>query len=399
MNDRSTSRALYALGFAFFAMGTANLSVIGGLESISASMGQTRSAIAMLIPAFTVTFAIGAPLIQLVLGHWPRRRLLLWGLFTLMVGSLGSAFAPNYALLIVARVITGVGAAAISPIVSSLAASLVPTARQGHALAVVFAGITLASVVGVPLSSWCAATLGWRLMFGVITLLALAAAVALTYLVKDHSHGNRVQFADLYRVLTHRPTSLGLAVTVLGMTSLFTTYTMITPILHVRFQATPHEISIALFIYGVAGLAGNWVARWLALRWTAHCSVLAALVTLIMGFAILCLAPAWVAVALLAMIPWAIAVDVFAPAQQRRLIEQLPAMKGLVLALNSAALFVGISLGAFVAGHVTQHYGLMVLPVCSIGLALLAALMLRLQRVNSQTSLPLLVSKCPSSLK
>jgi DHA1 family inner membrane transport protein len=96
-------------------------------------------------------------------------------------------------LLIAARVLTGFGAALVSPMVSALGVALVPTERQGHALAVVFLGMTMASVVGVPMASWCAATLGWRAMFGAIALLAVLAAILVAVLIDDASHGQAVQ--------------------------------------------------------------------------------------------------------------------------------------------------------------------------------------------------------------
>src|SRR5476649_2523961 len=96
---------------------------------------------------------------------------------------------------------------------------------------------------------------------------------------------------------------------------------------------------------------------------------------LITGFLLLYIAPAWFGFALIVLIPWAVAVDVFAPAQQRRMVELVPEMRGLVLALNSTALFVGISVGAMLAGMVTAHWGLMALPLVSISLVLLAMLL------------------------
>jgi predicted MFS family arabinose efflux permease len=374
VNDRSISLALHVLSFAFFALGTASLSVVGALESISTAMQLSRSAVAMLVPAFAVTFAICAPAIQIFVGHWPRRRLLLSGLIVLALGAAGCAVATSYTTLIAARVLTGIGAAAVSPMVSALGSSIVPPARQGHALAVVFAGMTLASIIGVPFASWCAAMMGWRWMFASIALLAVIAAIGIFLVVKDPSHGQKVRLAHFQQLLLNRSTALGLSVTVLGIAALFTTYTMITPILRVRFSATPQAVSLALFIYGLAGLAGNLVARHLATKWTSQRSVQTALGMLITGFMLLYVAPPWFGFALIVLIPWAVAVDVFAPAQQRRMVEMAPEMRGLVLALNSTALFVGISVGAMLASMVTAHWGLMALPLVSIGLALLAML-------------------------
>lgn len=374
MKDRSAALALHVLSFAFFAMGTASLSVVGALESISTSMQLSRSAVAMLVPAFAVAFAICAPAIQILVGHWPRRRLLLTGLIVLALGAAGCAVATSYTILIAARVITGIGAAAVSPMVSALGSSIVPPARQGHALALVFAGMTFASIVGVPLASWCAGMIGWRWMFASIALLALVAAIGIFFLVRDPSRGQQISVAHFRRLLANRSTALGLSVTVLGIASLVTTYTMITPILRVRFSATPQAISLALFIYGLAGLGGNLVARRLAMTWTSQRSVRVALGMLISGFTLLYAVPPWFGFALIVLIPWAVAIDVFAPAQQRWMVEMVPEMRGLVLALNSTALFIGISLGAMLAGMISAQWGLMALPLVSIGLALLAML-------------------------
>jgi DHA1 family inner membrane transport protein len=234
--------------------------------------------------------------------------------------------------------------------------------------------MTLASIIGVPFASWCAAMMGWRWMFASIALLAVFAAIGIILLVKDSSQGHKVLFAHFQLLLLNRSTALGLSVTVLGIAALFTTYTMITPILRVRFYATPQAISLALLIYGLAGLAGNLVARYLATKWTSQRSVQAALGMLMTGFILLYIAPPWLGFALIVLIPWAVAVDVFAPAQQRRMVEMVPEMRGLVLALNSTSLFIGISVGAMLAGMVTAHWGLMALPLTSIGLAFLAML-------------------------
>jgi DHA1 family inner membrane transport protein len=387
MSDKSVTTALRVLSLCFFAMGTASLSVVGALQSISSEMGISRSQAALLVPAFALTFAVGAPIMQLAVGHWVRRNLLLGGLITLAIGALGCAVAPNYPLLIAARILTGLGAAAVSPMVSSLAAVLVPPQRQGHALAVVFSGITLASVLGVPLASWCAAALGWRAMFASVAALALAASVLLVLLVQDRSQAEPLRLTHVQQLAGNLPALSGLAITLCGMAALFTTYTMITPILRDRFAASPTAISLALFLYGVAGVTGNRLARYVALKWTSEKSVSVALLLLIAGFLVLYVAPAWFFLALVAFIPWAIAVDIFAPAQQRRMVELVPELRGLVLALNSSALFGGIAVGGFIAGQVVPSMGLMRLPLVSIGLAALSLLLLWLSmRMHAKRS-------------
>ena len=193
-------------------MGTGTLAVIGTLPVIASSLSLGRGAIAMLVSILSITFAICAPLLQMVVGHWPRRRLILAGLTLMAVGSFGTALAPNYPMLVAARVITGVGAAAIGPVASALGASLVPLQKQGHALAVVFSGMTIASVVGVPLSAWLGSTIGWRPTFMLVGGATIVVAVLVGIFISDRQPGQHVGLGQLGDVLARPATAAGIAV-------------------------------------------------------------------------------------------------------------------------------------------------------------------------------------------
>lgn len=380
MSERESSRALLALSLSFFAMGTASLSAVGALDTIAAALAVSRARASALVPAFALTFAIGAPLLQLLGRNWIRRRVLLVGLAILCVGLLGCAAAGSFTLLLAARVLTGVGAAAVSSMVSAVATAVVPPQRQGHALAVAFSGITLASVLGVPLASWCAALVGWRCMFVGIALLGALAFALVRRWVRDDSRTPPVGIDQMLQVARHRGVVTTLATTLLCMTALFTTYTMIAPLLRDRFGAGADGVSVALFVYGAAGLAGNGLARRVALAWSAERSVGCALGLLIAGLAVFRLSPGSLPLAVAALVPWAIAVDIFAPAQQRRLVELMPEMRGLVLALNSSCLFAGMAVGGALAGRLVAGAGLDALAPVSIALAVTCLALLRYGR-------------------
>jgi predicted MFS family arabinose efflux permease len=245
---------------------------------------------------------------------------------------------------------------------------------------VVFSGMTMASVAGVPLASWLAATLGWRAMFGVTAVLGLLAAGATWRLVRATPAGAQVRWADFGRLLAAPDVLAAQAVMVLAMTALFCTYTLITPILGSRFHASAASISIALGIYGVAGLLGNRAARHAAARWSAERSILTALAVLCIAFLGVRLLPPGmrgaIGLVMLLMAFWAVAIDLFLPAQQRRMIELRPQASGLVLALNSSTLFVGMALGSFAGGLLSRTGGLDIVPLASCALAGAAALAL-----------------------
>ncbi len=150
MNDRRRAYALATLTAAYFVMGTTTMAAIGALPSIADGLHVSRGAVANLIAVFALTYAVSAPLIQMVLGALERRALLLGGLSLATLGALLAAAAPSYGALFAARVLTALGAAAIGPVASALGAGLVERHQQGRALAAVFMGMTLSSVLSMP---------------------------------------------------------------------------------------------------------------------------------------------------------------------------------------------------------------------------------------------------------
>jgi predicted MFS family arabinose efflux permease len=376
MEKTAETRALRALALALFAMGCASLSVIGALQAMSVAMQLSPGKVAVLVTVFGAAFAVGTPVLQVVFGHVPRKRLLLRGLLLMSAGALGCALAPGYPLLVLARLATAAGAAAVSPVASSIGAALVAPARRGHALTVVFAGMTMASVAGVPLASWIAAAAGWRPMFGAVAVLGMGAAFAVSRLVPDAGAAARVTWGGLAALLRAPEVARALGVMLLAMTALFCTYTMITPILGSRFHAGPAAITLALGVYGMAGLLGNQAARAAARAWPAGRSVLTALAVLGLAFLALRLIPPLRPLVLLTMVGWAVAVDLFMPAQQRRMVELRPQLQGMVLALNSSVLFVGMAAGSAGGAWLARHAGLEAVPLASAALAGAAALLL-----------------------
>lgn len=110
MSDRSSNLSLNLLSIAYFSMGTATLAVVGTLPAIAHSLKLGEGAVAFLVSIFAITFAISAPAFQVLVGHWPRKRLLLIGLALMAAGTFGTALAPNYPLLLAARIVAALGA-------------------------------------------------------------------------------------------------------------------------------------------------------------------------------------------------------------------------------------------------------------------------------------------------
>ncbi|KPC52050.1 MFS transporter [Amantichitinum ursilacus] len=372
--------ALYTLTAAYFTMGTNTMAAIGGLPAIAQGLHSTPAQIAPLTAVFALTFAIAAPLIQMLFGHLPRRRLLMTGLLLAMLGALASALARDVPTLMATRVLTALGAAAIGPVASAIGTTLVAREHHGRALATVFMGMTIASVVSLPLTTWLAAHVGWRVMFMCVAALNVSTALAVLLLVRDGGLGSRLPLPDLARLLLQPGIASGVAVVMFEMGGFFISYTLIVPLLHEHFGMAPGLLEIALVTFGVAGILGNFFARAAADRWAADKALTLALSALAIIYLTGYVLPPFAASAFAMLVAWAVANDLFMPSQQRRLVELAPDARAMVLALNASALYLGMSGGSALSGWIDHQWGTRPLLLAS-ALAMLGGLMaLKLSR-------------------
>lgn len=364
--DRQTSRALVLLSAAYFAQATTALCVVGGFQSISSEWNLTIPESAMLVSAFGATFAISAPLLQMLVGHWLRRTQILVGLSVMAFGALGFALAPSYPLLFAARIVMGLGAALISPILAALGSSMVKPAQQGAALATILMGLGIAAVIGVPSSAWIALHMGPRWMFAILAALTLVTAFLIGVFIGDRSPGERVSSRQVLALL-QRPATIGALLTAFFITAgIFSTYTMISPTMHDRYSASPQLISIAFLIYGISGLVGNLFVRRISAAWSAESLLKGSAVMLIAIFTSLLLLPISLAVFLAALVAWPFVLDIFWPSQQRRIVELEPTFRGLALALTASFLFTGIAAGSALGGAFYPLFGFSAVLLASI---------------------------------
>src|SRR6266849_2814974 len=355
--DRQTFRALALLSVAYFVQATTALCVVGGFASISAEWRLTTTESAMLVSAFGATFALTAPLLQMLVGHWIRRTQILVGLLIMAVGAVGFALAPAYPELFAARIIMGLGAALISPILAALGSSMVKPAQQGAALATILMGLGISAVIGVPSSAWIALHVGPRWMFAILAALTLVTAFFISVFIHDRSPGERVSPRQVL-ALSQRPATIGALLTAFFITAgIFSTYTMISPILHDLYSASPHLISIAFLVYGISGLVGNLFVRQISAAWSAETLLKGSATMLIAIFTSLLILPVSLTILLAALVAWPFLLDIFWPSQQRRIVELEPAFRGLGLALTASFIFTGIAVGSALGGAFYPIFG------------------------------------------
>ena len=362
-----TALGVWSLSMAYFVMGTSSISVVGLVNNMAGDLRVSKPDVAGLITVFALTFALAALLLQVAAGRLPRRRLLLLcGLIVMATGCLLSAMAPTYAGVVAARVLMALGAAAVGPVASGLGAGRVPPDRQGHALAVVFGGMTLASVLGLPLTAWLGALLGWRWMFGGLAMLSLLTALTIARLVNDRRAAPSTSLASFGQVFRQRAAAWAVAMSVCHMAAQFALFALVAPFLQERFGVSPGQLSLALLVGGMSGVAGNLLAGRLGDRLGAPSSLQLSVI----GMGCACVAlllPGlpWLGMAAYGF--WSMSGMSFYAPQQKRLIGLAPDLRNLLLAINASALYVGMSLGSAAGSLAWLVLGTWSLPAMALG--------------------------------
>ena len=359
---------LWALSLSMFAVGTTSLVVLGIGQEITTKFEVSAGAAGWLMTLFAGVFAVAAPLAQWYLhGRWTYPRIVQTGLLLLAAGLFWASLANSFVSLLLSRGLAAFGGALIAPTSAALAINLVPDNRRGRALATVFAGFTLASVVGVPLGTWLGLSFGWRGAMAMIGCLALVALAAVTASIRPIS--KRVSGSQLAKgLIDHSARSKVIAIlaTTIGVLGAqFTIYAVMAAFLMQGFGLAPDTLPFALLAFGIAGVAGNAAAGIGADRLGAHLVVWISLLGLGCMFLMLFadLRPSWAAAILAGC---ALCGTLFAAPQQARLSRLVsPDRHGLLLAFNVSASYVGIALGSTTASMLYDDYGPPSITCCS----------------------------------
>lgn len=382
---QKTILALWSLSGCYFALGVASLSVIGLAAPMADGLGVSQASIAFLMTAFAVTYAIGAPSLQMLIGDWDRRLMLLMGLGGIAGGMILCAVAPSYEIVLAARVLMALGCCLIGPMSLALGASLVPPDRRGMALGIVFTGMTISTVIGIPLTAWLGSQIDWRVVMVLIGGLAAAIALLVWLVVPTGSRGQRTTPTDLMSVLSDRVLAPAISVTLFQMAGIFATYSLIGLFLSTTIGMSEDLLSPVLLIFGVGGVIGNVLATQLVGRFGPDRMIPASLIILAGIFALLGIWSPPVPIALGLLVIWAICGMMMMVPQQARLVSLRPQAQNLILALNASGLYVGMAGGSALAGIVSGRFGTGYLPLasCLMILAALAAFKLSYKRANT----------------
>ncbi len=366
----------YTLAFVAFGVGTSGYIVAGLLPALTGELHVSATAAAQLVTAFAVAYALGSPLFAAMTGRWERRTLLVAALAVTGAGNLLAALAPGYDTLLAARMVTAIGAAVFTPAASAVAAELTTPDRRGRAVALVFGGLTVALIFGVPLGSLVSQHLGYRTAFALVGAFSLAAAAAVRLALPTVAPPPPVGLAERFAVARDSRVVALLLTTVLGCLAAFMVYTFVSPVLAATAGVHGTTVTLLLFCYGIGGAIGNFAGGRVTDRWGARRPLLAVTAAFAVVMLALPFTATSVAGAAVTLFVWGVCNWAFSPPLQHRLIELSPAQAGLVLSLNASAIYLGVGLSGVAGGAVLALGGPLALPLTSAVLAAVATVVI-----------------------
>ena len=356
---------LMALAIAAFGIGTSEFIIMGLLPNLAVDFRVSIPKAGVLVTGYALSVTIGAPIVAIATARIERKLalLLLMGVFTL--GNLACAIAPTYNLLFAARVLTALCHGAFFGIGSVVASNLVPRNQRAQAIALMFSGLTLANVLGVPAGTALGQAFGWRSAFWAIVPIGLVAAAAVFFLVPPQPAGSGGLLHE-FRVLRKPQVLLVLAMSILTSASLFCVFTYIAPMLEDVTRISPHAVTLTLLLFGVGITVGNLVGGTLS-DWRPMTFLIGALLTLVASLIALYFAEPHMVPAITMILIWGAVQFAAGAPLQSRIVDQAAAAPNLASTLNQGAFNFGNASGASLGGMMlTAGFGYRQLPLASI---------------------------------
>ncbi|TXM67305.1 MFS transporter [Methylobacterium sp. WL120] len=258
------SLPILALAVASFGIGTTEFVIMGLLPEVAQSFSVTIPQAGYLVSGYAMGVVVGAPLVAIATAGLPRKTALLALMAVFLMGNVACAVAPTYATLMLARIATAFAHGAFFGIGAIVARDLVPREKRTQAVSLMFAGLTLANVLGVPLGTALGQAAGWRATFWAVVAIGVAAGFAIQLFVPAGLPGSRGGLAGEFRALGRWPVLRPMLVSTLSSVSFFTVFTYITPLLMGVTGLSARGVTGALFVAGIGLTAGNLIGGRLA---------------------------------------------------------------------------------------------------------------------------------------
>lgn len=353
---------------------------MGLLPDVARSLSVTIPEAGYLVSGYALGVVVGAPLVAMATAGMPRKAALLSLMALFIIGNVGCAIAPDYWLLMLARVVTSFAHGAFFGIGAIVASNLVPREQRTQAVSLMFAGLTLANVLGVPFGTALGQAAGWRAAFWAVVVIGVVAFLAILRYVPSGMSGTRGGLGREFRALGRWPVLLPMLISTTASVSMFTLFTYITPLLEGVTGLTPHGVTGALLAIGVGLTIGNLIGGRLADK-NLLSTVIGAFICLAIVLAALSLVAHMVIPTIALLVLWGgIAFALVSPLQIW-VVDAATDAPNLASTLNQGAFNLGNATGAWIGGvalNAGVHYGQLPLLAAGVAVAGLAMTLTRL---------------------
>lgn len=353
---RAAWLAVLSVAVGSFALVTTEFLPVGLLPSIAAELGVTEGIAGMMVTVPGIVAAFAAILVTIGVGKTDRRYVI-WGLTaTLIVSNLIVALSHSYPLVLAGRALLGIGVGGFWAIGGALGNRLVPAAWSARATAIIFAGISLGTVAGVPAGAMIGEMAGWRMAFFTASAVSVLVLAAQMWLLPSLPTSSALTFAQLPALLRVQKARLGMLATLLIFIGQFAAYTYVTPFLSQVAGLSAKTISVLLLIYGAAGFAGNLIGGWAVARNVKH-SLIATGVIMGLSAAAMPLFGATAAGATVLIVIWGLAFGMMPISVQTWMFKAAPDAMESGGAVFVATAQISLASGALVGGVSVDYLG------------------------------------------
>lgn len=374
MTSVNSHRLIAMLSLGNFMIGMGAFVVIGVLTPVAEHFVVTPSQAGFMLTVYAMAYTIGSPLCVALSGRFSRRSVLLFGFGLFALGSLMSAAAPTLMMLNLARIVTALGAGMVTPVAAAVALAAAAPGQQGKALATVFFGLTLAQVIGVPAGSFIGYTFGWQTVFILVASLSALIMIGIAMLVPRSLPFQINTLATLCDALFDFKSLLSVLFTATFIATFYILYTYLAPVLSEGMGYGRDGITLTLVVFGAGAVFGNMLGGKLTDSIGPYRTLLIACASQVLFMPMFSLLPVNDVVFLLITFVWSLLGWSFMVAQQTRLVGQTPQRQNVVLALNGAAIYLGVAVGSAVGGLLAESMGMSVLGFSAALCGMLGAL-------------------------
>ncbi|MBB6633189.1 MFS transporter [Cohnella thailandensis] len=349
-------KRIWILAIASFVVGTVELVIAGIIDMIAQDLNVSVGTAGQLITVYSLVFAFGSPILITLTSKVERRKLLTAAMLVFFAGNLISILSPNFTVLLISRIILAASCSIVVVLSIVMASSIVAPESRGRAIGIIFMGISASLVLGVPIGTFIGELWGWRSTFVLVGGLTLIVAWAVRRYLPQVAPRPGIPLRDQLRTLKNSKILSAHSISILQMTGQFTIYAYVTPFLQETMGLSTNMISLVLFVYGLAGIAGGWIGGWSSDKLGNGRTIIVTLLLHALAIFLLPYSTSSIFLLLIVVVVWCAFNMAPSPAIQSYLIQTAPESSDIQLSFNTSSLHIGVAAGSIVGGLIVNHY-------------------------------------------